>query len=282
MSKSKIEWTEETINPTMGCEIISKGCENCYAMKMAYRLERMGVKGYEGTTRKLPSGRIIWSGRINFDISKMERAVASAKQPTVFFVDSMSDLFHDKVPKEFINKVFKIIYDHPEHTFQILTKRIRRMADYIKYTDIFPAFETAFPNVWLGTSIENKQELWRLDVLKQIPGAVIFLSLEPLIEDLGKIDLTGINLVIVGGESGSKARPMHPDWVRSIRDQCKAAKIPFNFKQWGLWWPGERGRLYKEKMIDFTDGQVMVKVGKKKSGRLLDGVLHNEFPEEVK
>jgi len=260
MAISEIEWTEETINPTMGCSLVSPGCEHCYAMRQAYRLEQMGVKGYEGTTKKLASGKIVWTGKINFDISKLERAVRT-KTPTTFFVDSMSDLFHEKVTFSFIAVAYEIMMNAKQHSFQILTKRIDRALEFYNIAKSYDDIS----NIWLGTSVEDQERAnERIHLLLQTPAKIKWLSIEPL---LGKIILhpqyldknwggllNTIDWVVVGGESGPKARPMNPDWVRKIRDDCVNAKVPFFFKQWGG-------------------------VHKKENGRILDGREWNEYPK---
>ena len=215
-TQSKIEWTEQTWNPTVGCTKISPGCKNCYAEMMARRLKAMGVPGYENGFRLtlLPE-------RLS---EPLER-----RKPTVYFVNSMSDLFHEKVPFEYIRRVFDVMARAPQHTFQVLTKRAERMAEF--------CHGVAVPsNVWLGVSVENrKYGLPRISVLRDIDASIRFLSIEPLLEDLGSFDLTGIQWVIVGGESGRKARPMRPEWVEPIKRQCVAADVAFFFKQWGTW-----------------------------------------------
>ena len=215
-TQSKIEWTEQTWNPTVGCTKISPGCKNCYAEMMARRLQAMGVLGYENGFRLtlLPE-------RLS---EPLER-----RKPTVYFVNSMSDLFHEKVPFEYIHRVFDVMKRSPQHTFQVLTKRAERMAEFCNGV-------TVPSNVWLGVSVENrKYGLPRIPVLRGIDASIRFLSIEPLLEDLGDFDLTGIHWVIVGGESGRKARPMRPEWVTPIKQQCVAAHVAFFFKQWGTW-----------------------------------------------
>jgi protein gp37 len=216
---SKIEWTEATWNPTIGCDKVSKGCLNCYAEVMARRLQAMGVEGYEdGFKFKMMESRL--------DIP------LKIKKPTKFFVNSMSDLFHEKISINFLDKVFKVISDTPQHTYQILTKREKQLVKYFS--------KRAVPeNVWLGVSVEDKKSKKRIDYLRQIDARIRFLSLEPLLEDLDKLDLTGINWVIVGGESGFNARPMSPEWVSNIKKQCDSQGSLFFFKQWGTW--GEDG-----------------------------------------
>jgi protein gp37 len=214
---TKIQWTEETINPTMGCNIVSSECDNCYAMYMAHRLESMGVKGYEGTTRKLESGRIVWTGKINFDIEKLKQAV-KRKKPTMFFVDSMSDLFHKDVPFEFIENVFDIMADNKQHIFQVLTKRIDRALEFFKWhgNNIKEAGLDSIPsqspnlldyieipkNIWLGVSAGTQKTAdERIPILLQIPAAVRWVSAEPLLEEID-IKKHLPNTTIKGAKSG--------------------------------------------------------------------------------
>lgn len=238
---SKIEWTEQTWNPTVGCTKISPGCTHCYADAMAHRLQAMGTNGYENGFKLtlLPE-------RLN---EPLER-----KRPTVYFVNSMSDLFHEKVPFEYVDQIMDVIRRTPHHTYQILTKRAGRMAEYF-------SGKTAPRNAWLGVSVENrKYGLPRIDELRRVKASIRFLSVEPLLEDIGKINLRGIHWVIVGGESGPKARPMSSDWVEAIRVQCEAKNVAFFFKQWGGWG---------------ADGK---KRAKKYNGRKLNGRTWDEMP----
>lgn len=241
MSRSKIEWTEQTWNPVTGCTKVSPGCKFCYAESMAKRLQKMGTNGYEN----------------GFGLSLLPERLEQPKQrrkPTIWFVNSMSDLFHERVPFSFVDSVVGTISATPYHRYQILTKRPARMA---KYFSTRPVPE----NAWLGTSVENRKHgVGRIDVLRSIQAKVRFLSIEPLLENLGSIDLQGISWVIVGGESGPKARPMQPEWARSIRDQCEAVDVPFFFKQWG------------------SHGVDGIKRAKRDNGRHLDGQIYNHMP----
>src|SRR5882672_1358004 len=237
-TQTRIEWTEMTWNPTVGCTKISPGCKNCYAETMASRLKAMGVKGYEHGFRLtlLPE-------RLGEPLAR--------KKPTVYFVNSMSDLFHEKVPLDYVRQVFEVMRRASHHTFQVLTKRPERLAQFCRAVEV-PK------NVWLGVSVENRRHgLRRIDVLRSVTAPVRFLSVEPLLEDLGRLDLEGIHWVIVGGESGRKARAMKPAWVASIKRQCEAAGTAFFFKQWGTWGAdGERrsksanGRRYRGREWD--------------------------------
>jgi len=238
---SRIEWTEQTWNPTIGCTKISAGCKNCYAETMARRLQAMGVSGYEtGFRLRLMPERLS---------EPLERI-----KPTVYFVNSMSDLFHDKVPFEYIERVFDVMRRAPWHTFQVLTKRADRMARFFNRREVPP-------NAWLGVSVENRRHgVPRIDVLRHIDATVRFLSIEPLLENVMPLDLNGIHWVIVGGESGPKARPMRPEWVECIRLQCTQDDVAFFFKQWGAWG---------------SDG---VKRSKKANGRVLGGQVWDAMP----
>ncbi len=210
---SPIEWTEATWNPVTGCTKISPGCKHCYAERMAHRLQAMGQPRYRNGFRLTLQPDVV-------------DAPLHWKRGRLIFVNSMSDLFHRGVPLEFIQRCFGVMEQATQHTFQILTKRPDHAAEI--------AEELPWPkNVWMGTSVENADYLDRIDFLRRIPAAVRFLSIEPLLGPIPKISLKGIQWVIVGGESGPGARPMQPEWVTSIRDQCVKQSVPFFFKQWG-------------------------------------------------
>lgn len=220
--RSAIEWTQATWNPTTGCDQISAGCDNCYALALAQRLKAMGTAKYQndGDPRASGPGFGLTLHPAALDIPRRWRA------PRMIFVNSMSDLFHARVPLEFVRDVFAVIADTPRHTYQVLTKRarrLRRVADSLDWP----------PNLWMGVSVENAEVLDRVDDLRQVPAAVRFLSCEPLLGPLSDLDLSGIHWVIAGGESGVDARPVRAEWVRSLRDQAVAADVPFFFKQWG-------------------------------------------------
>ena len=233
MAQSSIEWTQMTWNPTTGCNKISAGCKYCYAEVMTRRLEAMGIEKYKD----------------GFELRVHEDALTvpySWKKAKVVFVNSMSDLFHDDVPFEFIEKVFTIMNDTPQHTYQVLTKRADRLYELhhrLNWTK----------NIWMGVSVENEKVLDRIDFLRETNAMVKFLSCEPLIGPLRKMNLDNINWVIVGGESGRKARPMKEEWVWNIQQQCGDANVAFFFKQWGG-------------------------VNKKKTGRELGGKTYDEMP----
>jgi protein gp37 len=363
-SASKIEWTEQTWNPIAGCTILTPGCKRCYAMGMAKRLAAMGKPLYADLTETV-NGHTVWTGEVRQAPEATLLAPLRRKKPTMYFVNSMSDLFHESVPDEWIDKVFAVMRDTPQHTYQVLTKRAERMRAYC--TERFereagrqadnqilnPYPVPILPNVWLGVSTERQQEAdERIPHLLQTPAAVRFISAEPL---LGPIDLsrwmpvkryynaicekcghTGstehfrearyhddadvvcpkceqiilaeeigkLDWVIVGGESGPGARPMSIQWARELRDQCKAAGVPFFFKQWGEWAPagsqpeGAPGRFafgdfehdrsgfvqvdgYPRQFTKFGSRSTLKRVGKKAAGRLLDGIEHNAMPGRV-
>lgn len=232
-SNSRIEWTESTWNPVTGCTKISPGCKNCYAERLAKRLKAMGQPNY----------------RNEFELTVHEQTLSvplKIKKPQIIFVNSMSDLFHEAVPFDYITKVFNIMAMAKWHTFQVLTKRSERLEElspYLTWTD----------NIWMGVSVENEDYLYRVDHLRNTEAHVKFLSLEPLLGPLYDLDLRSIDWVIVGGESGRGARPMNECWVEEIRDQCLETNTPFFFKQWGG-------------------------INKKKAGRVLNGRTWDEIP----
>lgn len=236
MSQSSIEWTEMTWNPTTGCNKLSAGCRFCYAEVMSRRLHAMGLEKYKN----------------NFSLTLHENTLEvpySWRKPRTVFVNSMSDLFHKDVPLVYIQRVFKVMNDCRQHTFQVLTKRgdiLEKYSPYLKWT----------PNIWMGVSVEDFRVIHRINGLQNSHAKMKFLSLEPLLGPLPNLNLNGIDWVIVGGESGHKARPIEEEWVIEIKDQCQIKKIPFFFKQWG-------GK------------------NKKKSGRQLQGQVYNEMPQSA-
>lgn len=240
---SRIEWTEQTWNPAVGCTKISSGCKHCYAESMAKRLKAMDTPGYEnGFALQILPQRLL---------DPIKR-----KKPTVYFVNSMSDLFHDRIPDSYIEQVFEVIEQTPQHTYQILTKRAARMARYFKKRSVPD-------NAWLGVTVENRKHgIPRIDYLRKVPSRIRFLSIEPLLEDVGALDLSSIHWVIVGGESGPKARPMKQEWADSVRLQCAKQQVAFFFKQWGGWG---------------ADGQ---RRAKSANGRELNGRTWDEMPRE--
>lgn len=373
MAETTIEWTERTWNPIVGCSLASPGCTHCYAMKMAGRLEAMGVPYYQGTTRKTKNG-FVWTGQIATNDNALMEPLRR-RTPTIWFVNSMSDLFHEDVSEQAIDRTFIVMALNPQHTFQVLTKRADRMRAYVqgfswdraiencrdasgssmilkksiaelrRLFGLAPRFSSdadrsawPLPNVWKGVSVEDqKRANERIPDLLATPAAIRWLSCEPL---LGPVDLrrvqpglfdatanalTGIwqwaegparkesgalDWVVVGGESGARARPMHPGWARNLRDQCAASGTAFFFKQWGDWspheavgnshggvdivppasfkaahrwrrWDGDRSREPRddESAGEFlSPGVVSIPIGKKMAGRLLDGRTHDGMP----
>ncbi len=221
-SYSKIEWTEMTWNPVTGCSKVSKGCNNCYAERMAYRLKAMGSPRYENG----------FNVTIHHDLVDRPK---SWRKPRMVFVNSMSDLFHERVPFEFIRSVFETMSSTPQHVYQILTKRSSRLIE------LSPKLNWT-RNIWMGVSVEDRKSISRIDDLRKVPANVRFLSCEPLLEDIPDLPLNGIHWVIVGGESGPSARPMDYIWVENILRLCKNSGVPFFFKQWGGVHKKENGR----------------------------------------
>lgn len=314
---TSIEWTDATWNPAVGCSKVSPGCDHCYAAGVASR-------GMQSAHRGL-AVRGEWTGEVRILPDRLDTPLAWHR-PRRVFVGSMTDLFHPDVPASFIEAVFGVMAAASRHTFQVLTKRPQRMAELLTHwdadrlaavaavavgedpargTELFP-FSWPLPNVWIGTSIESDRYAWRAERLRATPAAVRFLSCEPLLGPLPSLDLTGIDWVIAGGESGHGARPMHPDWVRDLCDRCTTAGIPFLFKQWGAWVPYEpdaQPPFFASQNGDLIDGHHMPSaltdgdpidgwwwpdagedavyrhVGKKVAGRELDGRTWDEFPE---
>ena len=338
---SKIEWTGKTWNPVLGCKPVSPGCANCYAEQMTGRCAAMGNADYAGLTRRGENGKTyLFTGDFRELPVRLDEPLRR-NTPTTYFVNSMSDLFGEGVSNEFIAAVFGVMAACPQHIFQVLTKRADRMVKWFdwlvkravyratspeglmrRYTKERLSFQHAshsllhwrngqeerwpLPNVHIGVSVENRKHgLPRIEELRKVPAAVRFLSVEPLLEDLGTLDLTGIHWVIVGGESGHSARPMNPDWVRKVRDQCIAVRVPFFFKQWGQWTPNTPNRYSLENVALWnrkdSDGWIFLKdleknrrehwnehqsgdirmyrVGKKNAGRILDGREWSEVPK---
>jgi protein gp37 len=227
---SNIEWTEATWNPVTGCTKVSEGCRNCYALRMANRLQAMGNPRYKNG----------FNVTLHYDLIDLPR---SWKKPKKIFVNSMSDLFHKDVPLEFIQQIFKTMNETPQHTYQILTKRPERLLELSPFLDFTP-------NIWVGTSVENERVTFRIDLLRKVPAQIRFLSCEPLIGPLDNLNLDNIHWVIVGGESGPGARPMKAEWVRSIRDQCRQQNVAFFFKQWGGVQKHRTGRILDNRTYD--------------------------------
>lgn len=241
MADTKIEWTDATWNPVAGCTIITPGCTNCYAMRMAARLSAMGVEKYAGLTRK-SGDRHVWTGAISLDYGALD-APKRWRKPRMIFVNSMSDLFHEAVPGHFIEKVWTAMASAPQHTFQVLTKRPDRMRDVLAGRD-------PLPHVWLGTSVEDGRVVGRLDDLRATPASVRFVSFEPLIGSVAAANLADIDWAIVGGESGPRSRPMERAWVDEIRARCATTGTAFFFKQWGGRNKKAAGRTYMGRTWD--------------------------------
>lgn len=246
---SSIEWTDVTWNPVAGCSIASAGCTNCYAMRMAARLQAMGHPKYTGTTRK--SGRrYVWTGQVNADTSALDDPKRWKKSRRIF-VNSMSDMFHEDVPEEFIQRVWDTMRQCDWHQFQVLTKRPERLLSMMQAGRI-----DSLEHVWLGTSVENAAVVERVEVLSAVTAAVRFVSFEPLIGPVGNIDLSKIHWAIVGGESGPNARTIRQEWVEQIQRTCERDDVAFFFKQWGG-------------------------TNKKKTGRELNGKIFDEYPSTL-
>ncbi|MEA2899596.1 MAG: hypothetical protein QOJ84_5211 [Bradyrhizobium sp.] len=241
MADTSIEWTDATWNPVAGCTVLSPGCTNCYAMRMAARLEAMGMEKYKGLTRK-SGGRAKWTGKIRLDQPALQ-IPSGWKKPRRIFVNSMSDLFHEAVSAEFVSAVWLVMEATPRHTYQILTKRPARMA---QITASLPVLS----NVWLGTSVESWEYLGRIDELRKVNAAVRFISFEPLLGSVAAADLTGIQWAIVGGESGPRCRPMLEEWVDEIEAACRESGTAFFFKQWGGARKKITGRTYRDRTFD--------------------------------
>ena len=237
---SDIEWTDATWNPVSGCRILSPGCTNCYAMRMAARLQAMEHPAYLGVTRK-SGGRPKWTGRVHLNDAALEVPL-KWRAPRKIFVNSMSDLFQDGVPGNFIARVWEVMLQADRHVYQILTKRPENMLRIV--TDMRLAVH---PNIWLGTSVESSDYKNRIDVLRGVPAAVRFVSFEPLIADVGNVDLSDIHWAIVGGESGPRARPMETAWVDTIEAECRRYGAAFFFKQWGGVNKKAGGREYRSR-----------------------------------
>ncbi len=328
--KTQIEWTDATWNPITGCSVVSAGCKHCYAMKLAgTRLRNHPSRAL--LTKETAAGPV-WTGEVRFNSEWLDQPIRW-RRPRKVFVCAHGDLFHDDIPDDWIDRVFAVMALAPQHTFQVLTKRARRMRDYMRaggrFSDILeivrnselgywaggdklPPQSWPLPNVWLGVSVEDQAAAdLRIPMLLETPAAVRWISAEPL---LGPVDLTDICIkygsgsedhfsalfdsdddeadsipyidwIVAGGESGTNARPMHPDWVRSLRDQCAAVGVPFLFKQWGEWLPGRQRGVGPEPdgfdtlpMHQFDAFNFSWKVGKKVAGRLLDYAQHDGYP----
>lgn len=252
MNKTKIEWSKKTWNPVTGCSKITSGCKNCYAERMANRLNKMGNPRYENS----------------FEVTLHPDKLLDPykwKKPQMIFVNSMSDLFHEDIPDAFIKSVFKAMKDNPQHIFQVLTKRSKRL---VEMAEDLPWSK----NVWMGVTVENEKVRFRIDDLRKVNANVRFLSVEPLLSALPDLNLKEIDWVIVGGESGPGARQMEWEWVEDIQTQCQFANVPFFFKQWGHFQGNNPNHN------DYTDKR---KGGIAKGGHLLNGRIFNEYPKEA-
>ncbi len=240
---SDIEWTDATWNPVSGCRVLSAGCTNCYAMRMAARLQAMDHRSYRNTTRK-SGNRYVWTGETHLLEDTLDIPL-KWKKPRKVFVNSMSDLFQDNIPFEYVERVWQTMEKANLHTFQILTKQPERMAEFLKQRN-----KHAVKNVWLGTSVEDERVTYRIAELKRCQAAVRFISFEPLIGPVGEINLTNIHWAIVGGESGPKSRQLDTNWVDQIFDQCEQYDVHFFFKQWGGTNKKRTGRTFKGRTWD--------------------------------
>lgn len=307
MTKTSIEWTQETWNPTAGCSIVSPGCTHCYAMRMAHRIQhnpRLSGSAYRGVTKKSKAGPV-WTGRVNMSATALMKPLRWRK-PRLVFVNSMSDLFHETLTSAQIARAWAIMAIAKQHTYQVLTKRPQKMLEWLSDPATRFTVELAMraidpsakieawplPNVWCGTSTEdNRRAKERIPVLLQVPAAVRFVSAEPL---LGQVDLRSIlrkqdfkrlHWVIVGGESGPKSRPMHPTWARDVRDACLENGVKFFFKQVGSWsWVSDRNATHwmsstgQTSDVPIKGWQGMRYGSKKRAGRKLDGRLYQQMP----
>jgi protein gp37 len=318
VKKSKIEWTDTTWNPIVGCAHISEGCENCYAARHAWRMghnpKTRGV--YVDLAHKTSAGRLRWTNQVRLVRDRLEQPLRW-RRPRRVFVCSMADWCHPSVPHSFRSTLLALAMITARHTYQFLTKRSDTLLEtfgYINRSSSLGLYQHGvqkeraqlyadsyewglrlngwldgpwpLPNVWLGATVESSRHLGRIDRLRQCPAAVRFLSCEPLLSSLGTLDLTGIDWVIVGGESGPGARPMHPGWVREVRDQCQARGVAFFFKQWGEWSAdreliGERTRTRWSRPAGLPAWPRMYRVGKRLAGRHLDGCIWDEMPERT-
>jgi protein gp37 len=240
---SEIEWTDATWNPIVGCAMISPGCTNCYAMRMAARLEAIGAASYQGVTRK-SGGRFVWTGTLRINEKAME-APLEWRRPKKIFVNSMSDLFQDGVSADDLARVWDVMARAPQHRFQVLTKRPDRMRAFLQSRGL-----ATLENVWIGTSVETSTYVGRIGELRDTPAAIRFISFEPLIGPVGPVDLTGIHWAIVGGESGPNARPIEEAWVDELLDGCREQSVAFFFKQWGGKNKKAAGRRYRGRTWD--------------------------------
>lgn len=247
--RSNIEWTEVTWNPTIGCSKVSEGCKYCYAEKWAYMQQKRGLQDYENGFRFQ-----LMEDRINQPYTW--------KKPKIVFVNSMSDIFHEEISLEYLKKIFQVMNSTPQHTYQLLTKRTERLKE-------LHSFLEWGKNIWMGVSVESNRYLGRIDVLRQTPAKIKFISFEPLLEQITSLNLSKIDWVIVGGESGGKARPIKTEWVVAIKESCKSSSTPFFFKQWGktLFNPDQNDPTIKKDHKNHSRG-----------GCLINGQIFRELP----
>lgn len=293
--KTQIEWADATWNPITGCSQVSPGCRECYAMILAgTRLKNHPSR--RGLTVETPKGPV-WNGHVRLNWEWLDQPMLWTK-PRQIFVCAHADLFHKDVPDEWITNIFEVMVLAKRHRYLILTKRPERMRQYLSSHKTWPLTAWPLPHIWLGVSVETqKYANERIPLLLETPAAVRWVSAEPL---LGEIDLyrggwsflerirspqgkhyEALDWVVAGGESGPRARPMHPRWARSLRDQCEMAGVPFFFKQWGEWAPWGDGRPIHTALHQFEDGATVYQIGKKPAGRVLDGRIHDGFPESA-
>ena len=269
-----IEWTDHTWNPFIGCSIKSAGCHNCYAMALASRLESMGQSAYKGMTKNV-SGKTIWTGEVRLNTDSALNKPNTVRPGSIFFVNSMSDFFHENATDDMRLRALDIMREVSRHQYQVLTKRPENIMTFLKRTGI------KLPdNVWIGATVEGSNAVDRIDLIKKIPARIKFLSIEPLISDLGEVNLSGIDWVISGGESGPNSRPMKADWLRNVRDLSIKYKVRHFFKQWGI---PENNPLYSEAPEGVSPSSWVYRndpIGK--GGSKLDGVYIKQMPEDFK
>jgi protein gp37 len=249
---SDIEWTDATWNPVVGCAMVSPGCTNCYAMRMAARLQAMGAAQYRGVTRK-SGGRFVWTGKLRVNENTLGAPLGWKKSKKIF-VNSMSDLFQEGIDGAVVSRVWDVMRSAPQHVFQILTKRPDRMRQILSEQNL-----PTLPHVWLGTSVENGEYVGRIEELRRIPASVRFISFEPLIGRIGPVNLTGVHWAIVGGESGPRSRPILEEWVDELLVECQAQDVAFFFKQWGGANKKTAGRNYRGRTWDeYPEGAALI------------------------
>lgn len=271
-----IEWTEHTWNPFVGCTIHTAGCTNCYAMRAATRLQEFGMESYRGVAR-MANGSPVWTGRINRASDAQMQKPFKIKKPSLIFVNSMSDFFHEAANDEWRLEALQVMH-RTRHQYQVLTKRPENIEPFLKRVNASGNITVhAFPdNVWIGATVEREDFVHRIGTLSQVPARIRFLSIEPLIGPIGPMDLRKIHWVILGGESGPGARPMSPAWAREVRDQCVAQKVPLFFKQWGK---AQNNPLWDTRPVHLTGANWVAEQDPNgKGGSKLDGREWKEYP----